>query len=419
VPGAAQGKSIWRRDGLGAYRPSTAAFVTDGLLPPGSTLLTDDSSSLDLEAIRAQFPILSRRTYLNSCSLGALSLRSEMYLDDFRERWHDMGASAWYGHWLGRVEDLRGRVAEFWGSTPEELALLPSTSAALAMVTESVPMGKRNRVVCTELDFPTLAYQWSVKPEIDLVMLRSEDGVTIDPQQFADAVDERTLFLATSHVFFATGFQQDIEALARIAREAGAYSVIDGYQGAGQVPLTLSRTGVDFYTAGPLKWLCGGPGLAYLYVREQLIQSLRPRITSWFATERQFDFDLEGFEYRTDARRFELGTPALPTVHTALGGQELVDEVGIDAIVDRNRALTEHLIEGARSAGFSMATAEPEQRTSIVMIRHDDPSGAVKHLAEHDVIVDHRPGFVRVSPHFYNTEVEINRFLDVLAAFPS
>jgi len=393
--------------------------VTDGLLPPGSTLLTDDSSSLDLEAIRAQFPILSRRTYLNSCSLGALSLRSEMYLDDFRERWHDMGASAWYGHWLGRVEDLRGRVAEFWGSTPEELALLPSTSAALAMVTESVPMGKRNRVVCTELDFPTLAYQWSVKPEIDLVMLRSEDGVTIDPQQFADAVDERTLFLATSHVFFATGFQQDIEALARIAREAGAYSVIDGYQGAGQVPLTLSRTGVDFYTAGPLKWLCGGPGLAYLYVREQLIQSLRPRITSWFATERQFDFDLEGFEYRTDARRFELGTPALPTVHTALGGQELVDEVGIDAIVDRNRALTEHLIEGARSAGFSMATAEPEQRTSIVMIRHDDPSGAVKHLAEHDVIVDHRPGFVRVSPHFYNTEVEINRFLDVLAAFPS
>jgi kynureninase len=419
VPGAAQGKSIWRRDGLGAYRPSTAAFVTDGLLPPGSTLLTDDSSSLDLEAIRAQFPILSRRTYLNSCSLGALSLRSEMYLDDFRERWHDMGASAWYGHWLGRVEDLRGRVAEFWGSTPEELALLPSTSAALAMVTESVPMGKRNRVVCTELDFPTLAYQWAVKPEIDLVMLRSEDGVTIDPQQFADAVDERTLFLATSHVFFATGFQQDIEALARIAREAGAYSVIDGYQGAGQVPLTLSRTGVDFYTAGPLKWLCGGPGLAYLYVREQLIQSLRPRITSWFATERQFDFDLEGFEYRTDARRFELGTPALPTVHTALGGQELVDEVGIDVIVDRNRALTEHLIEGARSAGFSMATAEPEQRTSIVMIRHDDPSGAVKHLAEHDVIVDHRPGFVRVSPHFYNTEVEINRFLDVLAAFPS
>ena len=206
---------------------------------------------------------------------------------------------------------------------------------------------------------------------------------------------------------------------ADIAREAGAYSLIDGYQGAGQVPLALSQSGVDFYTAGPLKWLCGGPGLSYLYVREQLIQSLRPRITSWFATERQFDFDLEGFEYRPDARRFELGTPALPTVHTALGGQELVDEIGIDAIVARNRVLTERLIDGARSAGFSMALAEPEQRTSIVMIRHDDPSGAVRHLAEHDVIVDYRPGFVRVSPHFYNTEEEVDRCLHVLAAFSS
>jgi selenocysteine lyase/cysteine desulfurase len=342
-----------------------------------------------------------------------------MYLDEFRERWHDLGASAWHRHWLGRVEDLRCRVAGFWGSTPEELALLPSTSTALAMVTESVPVGDRNRVVCTELDFPTLAYQWAVKPEIDLVMLRSEDGVAIDPQQFVDAVDERTLFLATSHVFFTTGFRQDIEQLADIAREAGAYSLIDGYQGAGQVPLALSQSGVDFYTAGPLKWLCGGPGLSYLYVREQLIQSLRPRITSWFATERQFDFDLEGFEYRPDARRFELGTPALPTVHTALGGQELVDEIGIDAIVARNRVLTERLIDGARSAGFSMALAEPEQRTSIVMIRHDDPSGAVRHLAEHDVIVDYRPGFVRVSPHFYNTEEEVDRCLHVLAAFSS
>jgi selenocysteine lyase/cysteine desulfurase len=381
--------------------------------------VTDDAFPLDLESIRAQFPILSRRTYLNSCSLGALSLRSEMYLDEFREHWHDLGASAWYEHWLGRVEDLRNRVAAFWGSTSEEVALLPSTSAALAMVTESVPVGKRNRVVCTELDFPTLAYQWAVKPEIELVMLRSEDGVTIDPQQFADAVDERTLFLATSHVFFTSGFRQDIEQLGHIAREAGAYSLIDGYQGAGQVPLTLSQTGVDFYTAGPLKWLCGGPGLSYLYVREQLIQSLRPRITGWFATERQFDFNLEGFEYRPDARRFELGTPALPTVHTALGGQELVDEVGIDAIVARNRVLTDRLVDGARSAGFSLALAEPGQRTSIVMIRHDDPSGAVRHLAEHDVIVDYRPGFVRVSPHFYNTEEEVDRCLHVLAAYSS
>jgi selenocysteine lyase/cysteine desulfurase len=315
------------------------------------------------------------------------------------------------------VEDLRGRVAAFLGTHPSELALLPTTSAALSMVAESVRAEGRNRVVCSELDFPTLLYQWAVKPEIELIVLRSEDGVSIDAAQWADAVDERTLFLATSHVFFTTGHEQDLAALARIARDAGAYCLIDGYQGAGQVALSLPDTGVDFYTCGPLKWLCGGPGLAYLYVRGELVARCRPRITSWFATERQFDFDPEGFEYRHDARRFELGTPALPTIHTARGGQEIVDEVGIEAIVARNRALTERLVDAARAAGLEPRLPAPKRRTAIVMIRHDDPPGAVAHLASRGVIVDHRPGFVRISPHFYNTEEDIHRCVEVLASF--
>lgn len=385
--------------------------------PAASNPTTFEPAAFDLEHVRANFPILERRTYLNSCSLGALSTRSGAYLDEFQERWHDMGASAWYRHWLGRVEDLRGRVANFWGSTPEEVALLPSVSAALSVITQSVPVADRNRVICTELDFPTLAYQWAVKPEIELVVLKSPDGIRIDPEQFAAAVDERTLFLATSHVFFTTGYEQDIRRLAEIAHGAGAYCLIDGYQGAGQVPLTLSETGVDFYAGGPLKWLCGGPGLAYLYVCEELIQKLEPRITSWFATNRQFDFDLEGFEYRPDARRFEMGTPSLPTVHTALGGQELIDEVGIGTIVARNRRLTDRLICGATDAGLRLRVPEPEHRTAIVMVHHDDPPGAVRHLATHGVIVDHRPGFVRVSPHYYNTEGEVDRCVDILAAF--
>ena len=372
---------------------------------------------IDLDAVRSEFPILERKTYMNSCSLGALSKRSEMYLHDFTEHWHEMGASAWYRHWLGRVEELRGRVATFLGSTPRELALLPSTSTALAAVTESVRPEGRRKIVCTELDFPTLAYQWAVKPEFELVVLRSPDGIRIDPEQFAEAVDEDTLFLATSHVFFTTGYEQDITALADIAREAGAWSLIDGYQGAGQVALTLPETGVDFYTTGPLKWLCGGPGLAYLYVREALVEELEPRLTSWFATERQFDFDLEGFEYRHDARRFEMGTPALPTVHTALGGQEIIDDVGFDLILERNAMLTLRVIDSAEAAGFELRLAEPDHRTSIIMVRHDDPSGAVKHLAQNGVIVDYRPGYVRISPHFYNTEEEVERCIDVLKGY--
>jgi len=371
-----------------------------------------------LDALRAEFPILSRKTYLNSCSLGALSHRSEAWLDDFRERWHDMGASAWYEHWLGRIEELRTRLAAFWGSATDEVALLPSTSAALSVVSESARADGRDRVVCTDLDFPTLAYQWAVKPEIELVVLESPDGIRIDPEQFESAVDERTLFLATSHVFFSTGYIQDIAGLADIAHRAGAWCLIDGYQGAGQVALDVAAAGVDFYTAGPLKWLLGGPGLAYLYVRRDLIEGLHPRITSWFAAERQFDFDPKEFTYRPDARRFELGTPSLPTVHTALGGQEIVDEVGIEAIVARNRHLTEHLVSRCHEAGLAMRLPDPEHRSAIVMVRHDHPSGAVRHLADHGVIVDHRPGHVRISPHFYNTEAEIDRCVEVLAAFP-
>lgn len=384
---------------------------------PRRSTAVGGAHDLDLDAIRSEFPILGRTTYLNSCSLGALSTRSEGYLREFTERWHEMGASAWYGHWLGRIEELRERVATFLGATARELALMPSTSTALAAVTESVRAEGRNRIVCTDLDFPTLAYQWAVKPEFELVVVRSPDGIRIDPEQLEEAVDERTLFLATSHVYFTTGHAHDVATLAEIARSVGAWSLVDGYQGPGQVAVSLAETGVDFYTSGPLKWLLGGPGLAYLYVRDELVEHLEPRLTSWFATKRQFDFDLEGFEYRDDARRFELGTPALPTVHTALGGQEIIDEVGIDAIVHRNRHLTGRLIGQAEAAGFTLRLADPEQRTSIVMIAHDDPTGAVKHLAAHDVIVDHRPGYVRVSPHFYNTEVEVDRCVEVLAAY--
>ncbi len=371
---------------------------------------------MNLEDIRAEFPILQRRNYLNSCSLGALSTRAEERLQDFLDRWHDMGASAWYEHWWGQLAELRLRVADFFAAPAGTVALMPSTSACLSVISESVDWSKRNRIVTTELDFPTLLYQWKVRPGVEMVVLESPDGIRVDPQQFEDAVDERTLAIATSHVFFTTGAILDLKSIAEIAHRAGAYCLIDGYQGAGQVPVDLPATGVDFYTAGPLKWLCGGPGLAYLYVREDLIPSLEPRITSWFATEDQFRFNPGEFRYHADARRFELGTPALPTVHTALGGQDIVDEVGIDAIRARNVTLTERLIDGCEAAGFSPRVAsDPNERSAIVPVRHPVPADAVKQLADRGIIVDSRPGVVRASPHFYNTTDEVDEFVGVLA----
>jgi selenocysteine lyase/cysteine desulfurase len=378
--------------------------------------------SLSPEAARAEFPILKTHTYLNSCSLGALSHRAEAYLDDYQERWHSMGASAWYEHWMGRLALLRSMVEVFLGGETGSVALVPSTSAALSTVAESVQgvvAEGRNRVVCSELDFPTLGYQWAVKPEIELEILPSPDGVGMDVEQFAEAVDERTLFLATSHAFFTTGFVQDIQELAKVAHAAGAFCFIDGYQGAGQLLFSVAESGVDFYTTGPLKWLCGGPGLAYLYVRPEVIQRLAPRTVGWFGARNAFDFDIREFEAHDDAKRFEMGTPALPTVHTAIGGQEIIDEVGIEAIASRNRHLTDLLVVGCTDAGFTLTTsADPLRRSAIVMVRHANPSGAVAHLARSGIIVDHRPGHVRVSPHFYNTEEEIAFLLESLKSFP-
>jgi kynureninase len=284
------------------------------------------------------------------------------------------------------------------------------------MVAESLPSRPgRHRVVTTELDFPTLLYQWRVKPEMEVVVLPSSDGVGIDLDQYREAVDDRTAVVATSHVFFATGFVQDAAAIAGIARDAGAVSVIDGYQSVGQIPVDVESVGADAYTTGPLKWLCGGPGLSYLHVRPERIDEWEPRITSWFAAADQFDFDPHDFRFRDDARRFELGTPPLPTIHTSLGGQEILSEVGIERVAARNRALTERVVGGCRDAGFDLRIADEPRRSAIVMIRHPDPPGAVDALDRDDIIVDHRPGHVRVSPHVYNTDDEIDRFVEALA----
>lgn len=381
-----------------------------------------------LRALRAHYPILQARNYLNSCSLGALSDRALEYQRDFEERWNTMGASAWYEVWWGRLEELRNRVARLHGAPRGSMALVPSTSAALGAVLDAVPemtralSGEgslhRNRVILSELDFPTLAYQLAVRPELEAVILPSHDGVGMEPQQYADAVDHRTLFVATSHVLYATGFVQDMGALAQIARDAGAYSLIDGYHGPGNVRVDVSEAGVDFYTSGPLKWLCGGPGLSYLYVRPALTSALQPRATSWFATQDQFAFDLEGFRYHDDARRFELGTPALPTVHTALGGQELLEELGWDTVYARNAALRERLVNGCREARFELRLADdPARRSGIVMVAQEDPAGAVAHLDQAGIVVDHRPGYVRISPHVYNTEDEVDAAVAELVRF--
>jgi kynureninase len=371
---------------------------------------------MDWTSWRDEFPILARKTYLNSCSLGALSRRALARTAAFHEEWHDHGASAWYETWTGRLDELRRRVAAMFGAEHHEVGLAASVSAGLSVLGSAFDYGRRNRVVVADLDFPTVAYQWMVRPGVEVVRVPSDDGATIDPQRMADAIDDRTAVVATSHVYYTTGAIQQTAAIAEAARRHGAFFVIDAYQGAGQVPIDVAALGADALLAGPLKWLLGGPGLAYVYVRDEWIRQLSPTITGWFAARDQFAFDIGRFDFRDDARRFELGTPALPTVHAALGGQDIIDEIGVPAIRTRNSELTEYLLDGLAGRGFTVRCAPaPEQRSAIVMVRHRDPGAAVARLADAGIIVDARPGHVRVSPHFYNTHDELDRFTDALA----
>ncbi|NJD11089.1 MAG: aminotransferase class V-fold PLP-dependent enzyme [Gemmatimonadetes bacterium] len=367
---------------------------------------------------RAEFPILARKTYLNSCSLGALSRTALARVAAFHDEWHEYGASAWYELWMGRLAELRERVARLLHARTDEVALTASVSAGLASFASALDYHRRPRVVVADLDFPTLAYAWINRPDVELVRVPSDDGFTIDPARFAAAVDERTALIATSHVCFTTGAIQPLRALAEIAHRNGALLLVDAYQSAGQVPIDVRADDIDVLLTGPLKWLLGGPGLAYIRVRSDLIPRLSPTVTGWFAARGQFEFDITSFEPNADARRFALGTPALPTVHSALGGQELIDELGVPAIRARNRALTAQLLDALAAAGMRVRgpARDDERRSAIVMIEHPDPAHAVAALARQDVIVDSRPGYVRVSPHFYNDARDIECFMNALRA---
>jgi kynureninase len=361
----------------------------------------------ELERWRDEFPILQTRTYLNSCSLGPLSRRSMGYLGEFQALWNGMGASAWYELWLGRLDELRGRAAELWNAGSDEIALMPSVSAALGSVSTAIDYTRRNRVVVAELDFPTQLYQWMVKPGVELVRVPSDDGIGIPAERWAEYIDERTALVATSHVFFSTGYIQDVATIAAAARAVGALMVVDGYHAPGQFPVDPRALGADVYVGGPLKWLLGGPGIAFLWARRERIAELEPTIASWFGAHEQFAFHPDRFEFRADAQRFELGTPALPTAYTALGGLEIILEADPRRIRERNAALTDDLIQRARQAGFELRTAsDPGQRSAIVMLRSDDSRAAVDHLARRGIIVDRRGDYVRISPHFFNTVEE-------------
>jgi kynureninase len=389
---------------------------------------------------RAEFPLLAASVYLNTCSLGARSERSRRRLESFLTDWDELGARAWYKRWLGELDGLRNDLGALIGVPGPQVTLAPNVSTALSVIASALdPIhrgdrpthdalaaagidagpGPRPKVVTTALDFPTIGHQWLARAPlgVELEVIPSPDGLSVPLEAFAEAIDERTALVATGHVAFTTGAVTDLRGLAALCHTRGALLLVDGYQATGLVPTDVVADGVDAYLSGTLKWLFGGPGTAFAWVRPALHAALTPTTTGWFGSARQFAFAIDQLELAPDGRRYELGTPSVPSAAIARGGLELVREIGVPRLAARTRDLGDLLIALADDAGLEVrAVRDPERRGGIVAIAVADPKPIVDTLAAEGIIVDYRPGIVRCSPAFYNTEDEVRLLVERLAA---
>ncbi len=375
----------------------------------------------EVERYRAQFPTLARKTHLNTVSLGPLSRRSRERVHEFLDLWEELGASAWYRIWLGACAEARAALAGLIGAETEHIALHGCVSNALASVAGSLDYRGRNEVVTADLDFPTIALQWLSRADqgIQVRYAASDDGITVPLERYEALITERTSIVATSHVFFTSGAVQDIVALAQLAHRKGALLLVDAYQATGQIPTDVLAADVDFLVTGGLKWLMGGPGLAYLYCAPRLLPDLHPTGAGWFAADNQFDFDPHALRYRPDGRRLETGTPAVAAVYAGLGGLEMLHEVGVARARAHTLAMVEYVERHALERGYTLGMpAGWDQRSGIVTMRMDNPAAVVKHLAGRGIITDYRPGLVRVSPFFFTNKGDIDTFFSAMDEMP-
>ena len=374
----------------------------------------------DLADYRGEFPVVERSAYLISASLGPIGTRARARIDAYLDAWAAKGAPdlVWFEDIIPAMGDLKRRFAGLAGCDSEELAITTNISVALSTIASCLDLsGTRNRIVLSELDFPTDGHVWLAQPGAEIVWLRSPDGLTIPLEAYRDAIDERTALVMVNRVLYRSSAIVDAKAICDLAREAGALSVVDDYHGAGILPLDLHDLGCDLYCAGVLKWLCGGPGLVFLYARRDLLPSLEPRLTGWFATAEPFSFDTEHLAYHPTARRLEHGTPPAPVMFLAQGGLDVIAEVGVDRIRARQGELTDHVIDRADAMGLPVRTPRDRAaRGGVVNIGVGERAGEICHaLLDRGVCTDYRGDGLRVSPHFFNVEDDVDRLFTELA----
>jgi kynureninase len=371
----------------------------------------------DLSSYRSEFPVVEQRTYLISASLGPLSRRSRALAEEHLDLWGRLGPEElWFDHGLPRLQECRDQFAALIGADADEIAIVPSVSSGLSSIASCLDFRARTKVVLGAMDFPTNHYVWRAQERVGakLDVVPSPDGVRLDAEEFAARIDEQTVIVNTNRVLFESSWIMDLPPIVESAHAAGAHVVVDDFHGSGVVPVDVHALGIDFLVSGALKWLCGGQGIAFLYCRRELIETMEPLVVGWFGTENPFDFDRSGLRLRRDARRFETGTYTLPQAWTASGGLGIILEVGLDRIRDRNQELTRTIIERADDLGMELLSPRADsQRGGLVRVRVPGGRSAAERalhaLFERDVVLDQRGDALRISPHFFNTEDDIDR----------
>lgn len=366
-----------------------------------------------LLAFRPEFPILERSNYLVSNSLGAMPRGVSNRLAEYADAWAEKGVRAWASGWWEMPGTVADEIAPLLGAATGEMVMVPNVTVGQATILSALEYrGERNRIVMTELDFPSVRYVYdhlATRLGAEIILVPSDDDISIDEERLLAAIDERTALVAISHVLFRSAYVMDVAKICRHAHDAGALVSLDAFHSVGVMPTDVKRTGADFLTGGVLKWLCGGPGGCFLYASPEMTQRFAPSLTGWQAHARPFAFAQE-MEYAPNAFRWLGGTPVIPALFAATEGPRIVRRAGIDAIRAKSTRQTSRLIDLADARGYAVHAPRDSARRGGT-VAFDVPHGyeVAQYLLARNILVDYRPGAgIRLAPHFYTRDDELD-----------
>ena len=374
----------------------------------------------DFNNHRSKFDSLKNCHYLISNSLGAMPNSAREWSDKYLNIWQHRGVRCWEEEWWQLGKTVGNKIGRVLNANSDTVTMQANVTSAQAVVLSCFDFSqKRNKVVMIEQEFPSLLYLYRnwLEDNGELAIVACPDGMTVPTEKLLDAIDESTRLVSISHVLFRSSYIVNVEAIIEKAHAVGAMVLLDIYQSIGTVPIDLQALNADFAVGGCLKWLCGGPGACFLYVKPDIKEQLKPKLTGWLAHKNPFAFDSSAMEYATDSYRFMSGTPAIPAFYICQAGLEIIAEIGVDNIRKRSIEMTGKLISFAKEKGWPLKTpAKESERGGTVSFNIPQAQAVERELIKRNFLVDYRPkAGLRVSPHFYNTDAELDDLLSAIS----